>query len=221
MREKALTTLLFADREVTTRLTFKSQHVTLELSSEQGKGTAFETRTGGVWKKKQVTAIAKTMNFAIDQRMSSDDPVESHLDGDQDMMDCQSSGMAETDSASPPDATASFSRTEPERGVKKTASLRRGGAVYDQLLQSAVMASIAGGKEAIMDDSPAFPPPSSPGAGMETSGPDSVEQSSPGKKKRTASYQLGQSGLGSPRSKSQKNLFPTTGVMAGPPNYQR
>ena len=48
------------------------------------------------------------MNFAIDQRMSSDHPVESHFDGDQDMMDvdCQSS-MAEGETAAPPDAVSS------------------------------------------------------------------------------------------------------------------
>ena len=162
--------------------------------------------------------IGNRMNYAIDQRMCSDDPVESRFDGDQEMIDCQSSGMAQSDAALPSDAAAAMSKREPERGVKKTASLRRGGAVYDQLLQSAVMASIAGGKEAQMDDSPAFPPPSSPGGMTETDGPDSVEQSSPGKKKRTASHRLGQSDV---RSKSKKNLFPASGIIAGPPNCQR
>jgi hypothetical protein len=39
-------------------------------------------------------------------------------------------------------SSASSSRPEPTRGVKKTPSLRRGGAAYAQLLHSAVMASI-------------------------------------------------------------------------------
>ena len=151
--------------------------------------------------------IGTRMNYAIDQRVCSDD-----FDGDFEMMDSQSPGMAQAEAAS------AMLKREPERGVKKTASLRRGGAVYDQLLQSAVMASIAGGKEALMDDSPAYPPTSSPVGMMETEGFDSIEQPSPGKKKRTASQQLGQSDI---RSKPKKNLNPTAVVITDPHDCQR
>lgn len=74
-----------------------------------------------------------TTNYHDGRPISSGEPSESNCD---DNMEHESLAEAEAKD------TAGSSRPEPTRGVKKTTSLRRGGAVYAELLQSAVMASI-------------------------------------------------------------------------------
>jgi hypothetical protein len=171
--------------------------------------------------------------------------VSNHDDGDddQEMMDCQSLSSTEAEGETlhrtrartaahsaegAPQAQQKYQRPEPERGVKKTASLRRGGAVYDQLLQSAVMASIESRKDeqgqaggSVMDDdivasfsnsfSPTSPIGRSAGGTLQTAnffhGNDSASMddtsstTSPGKKKRTGGHLSdfqGPAGFGTP-----------------------
>jgi hypothetical protein len=201
------------------------------------------------------TGLPSTSSSAVDATC-----VSNHDDGDddQEMMDCQSLSSTEAEdeaihrtrvrtaahTAECAQQAQQYQRPEPERGVKKTASLRRGGAVYDQLLQSAVMASIESRKDeqgqgggSVMDDdvvasfansfSPTSPIGRSAGGTMQTTNfyhgndsasMDDTSMTSPGKKKRTGGHLSdfqGPAGFGTPpRSKSQKQVIPSAGVVA-------
>jgi hypothetical protein len=74
---------------------------------------------------------------------------------------------------------ADGSRPEPTRGVKKTTSLRRGAAGYDQLLQSAVMASIESRRDAGGSVAPPLPADNS----MQVENDAAVSSSSRGNKR--------------------------------------